>query len=168
VLTAAVADLAETEFGWIQPGRAVAGPGWAAFSVSAFHEKPDASTAARYLQAGYLWNTMIVACTVENLWRLAAERLPDMSTRFAALRDAWPTATREVILHDAYATMPNLDFSRDLLEKSTAECLLLPLKGIAWSDWGRPARIAASVAEFALRPNYAEPPVGAQLTRLAS
>lgn len=167
VLTAAVPDIAEKDFGWIQPGRAVTGAGWAALTVTAFHEKPDAAQAVRYLKAGYLWNTMIVSCTVATLWGIAS-RLPTMLSRFNAVREAWSTPTREAAIRDAYAGMPTFDFSRDLLEKSTAECLLLPLSGIAWSDWGRPNRITASVAEYGLQPNYPYHAATPELTRLAS
>lgn len=168
VLTTAVPDVAETDFGWIQPGRAIAGAGWAALSVAAFHEKPDAALAARYLKCGYLWNTMIISCTVETLWRLATDHLPDMLTRFDAMQRAWSTPRREQTIRETYGTMPHYDFSRDLLEQSTAECLLVPLQGIAWSDWGRPSRIAASVDEFGLQPNYSRSPTLSQISRLAS
>jgi mannose-1-phosphate guanylyltransferase len=61
LLTVGVApDRVETGFGHIAPGRAVPCPGGHdAFRVDAFHEKPDAATAERYVADGYLWNTGI-------------------------------------------------------------------------------------------------------------
>ncbi|HKJ01877.1 MAG TPA: sugar phosphate nucleotidyltransferase, partial [Longimicrobiales bacterium] len=50
-------DRVETGYGHIQPGETLAGGG--ACRVSAFHEKPDADTARRYVDAGYLWNSGI-------------------------------------------------------------------------------------------------------------
>jgi len=53
-------DRVETGYGHIQPGEALEAPGdLQAFRVAAFHEKPDAATARRYLDAGYLWNSGI-------------------------------------------------------------------------------------------------------------
>ena len=49
-----VASHPATEYGYIELGQAVEG---AAFQVAAFVEKPDASTAARYVLSGYLWNS---------------------------------------------------------------------------------------------------------------
>jgi len=167
VLTAAAPDTAEADFGWIKPGRALSGTGWAALAVKAFHEKPDPILAAQYVKAGYWWNTMIVTCRAETLWQIASARLPMMMKRFDAVREAWHGPAREQSIQMAYASMPTHDFSRDLLERSTTECLLLPLRGIAWSDWGRPARIAASVAEFSLRSNYEQLPVTRQSSRVA-
>jgi len=55
-----VPDRVETGYGHIQPGDALPTAGSAvAHRVAAFHEKPDAETARRYMEAGYLWNTGI-------------------------------------------------------------------------------------------------------------
>ncbi len=43
-----------TGFGYIRPGAAISGD---VHAVAAFVEKPDAPTAATYLQDGYLWNS---------------------------------------------------------------------------------------------------------------
>ncbi|QPF82897.1 mannose-1-phosphate guanylyltransferase/mannose-6-phosphate isomerase [Bradyrhizobium genosp. L] len=43
-----------TEYGYINPGEAVAGE---VRAVAKFVEKPDAQTAAGYIDAGYLWNS---------------------------------------------------------------------------------------------------------------
>ncbi len=53
-------DRVETGYGHIQPGDPLAAPGGVqAFRVAAFHEKPDAGTARRYVDSGYLWNSGI-------------------------------------------------------------------------------------------------------------
>src|SRR3982074_2359159 len=43
-----------TEYGYISPGEVISGQGRA---VAKFVEKPDAETAATYIEAGYLWNS---------------------------------------------------------------------------------------------------------------
>src|SRR5262249_17814397 len=45
---------AATEYGYISPGQAVTGK---VRSVGKFVEKPDATVAADYIKAGYLWNS---------------------------------------------------------------------------------------------------------------
>ncbi len=53
-------DRVETGYGHIEVGEALAPAGPAdGFRVGAFHEKPDAETAQRYVDDGYLWNTGI-------------------------------------------------------------------------------------------------------------
>jgi mannose-1-phosphate guanylyltransferase/mannose-6-phosphate isomerase len=45
----------KTSFGYILPGEAIGQNG--VHAVKSFVEKPDAATAARYMQSGYLWNS---------------------------------------------------------------------------------------------------------------
>jgi mannose-1-phosphate guanylyltransferase/mannose-6-phosphate isomerase len=47
-------DYPATEYGYIEPGEKVEA---GAFAVARFAEKPDAETAARYIESGYLWNS---------------------------------------------------------------------------------------------------------------
>ncbi len=49
----------ETGYGYIQRGAALSGPPEGSARVQAFHEKPDAPTAERYVEDGFLWNTGI-------------------------------------------------------------------------------------------------------------
>ncbi len=49
----------ETGYGHVEPGEPLSAEGAQAFRVGAFHEKPDADTAQRYVDEGYLWNTGI-------------------------------------------------------------------------------------------------------------
>ena len=50
----------ETGFGYVKPGDPLAAGGdHRAYRVDAFVEKPDADTAARYIAAGYRWNSGI-------------------------------------------------------------------------------------------------------------
>jgi len=51
-------DRVETGFGHIEPGARL-DDGVDAWRVETFHEKPDAETARRYMDAGYLWNSGI-------------------------------------------------------------------------------------------------------------
>lgn len=60
VTVGVVPDRAETGYGHIQPGAPLPTlDGVEAFRVAAFHEKPDAATAERYVAEGYLWNSGI-------------------------------------------------------------------------------------------------------------
>lgn len=51
-------DRPETGYGYLRPGHPLdAPPGHRAYRVGAFVEKPDAATAARYVEEGYRWNS---------------------------------------------------------------------------------------------------------------
>jgi mannose-1-phosphate guanylyltransferase len=85
-------DRVETGYGYIQPGEPLAaGETHPALRVEAFHEKPDADTAAAYIEGGYLWNTGIfvwkASVFLSELTAHApevAEHLPLLDTEGAA------------------------------------------------------------------------------------
>ncbi|MGM0591122.1 MAG: mannose-1-phosphate guanylyltransferase [Halobacteriota archaeon] len=59
----------ETGYGYIEPGE----DRGTHVDLAAFHEKPDAETAARYVEAGYYWNAGIFAWTPDALLSAARE-----------------------------------------------------------------------------------------------
>jgi mannose-1-phosphate guanylyltransferase len=68
----------ETGYGYVEPG-----PDHGDYAeVAAFHEKPDAETARRYVERGYYWNAGIFA------WTPAAFRTAARNTPLAPLLDA--------------------------------------------------------------------------------
>ena len=94
----AVPDRVETGYGHVEPGEPIAVEGDVrAYRVRAFHEKPDAETARRYVEAGYLWNTGIfvwkAAVLLEEIERHAseiAEYLPLLDESAEAFFEAVP------------------------------------------------------------------------------
>lgn len=73
-------DRIETGYGHIEAGEALAPTGAAkAFRVAAFHEKPDAQTAGRYVAEGYLWNTGIFIWKAAVLLEELALHAPDIA-----------------------------------------------------------------------------------------
>jgi len=93
-------DRVATGYGHIEPGDPLSPAGRAAaHRVRAFHEKPDAATARRYVDAGHLWNTGIfvwkAATLVEEVRRHApeiADHLPLLEESPEAFFDAVPVS----------------------------------------------------------------------------
>ncbi len=83
VTVGAEPDRPETGYGYIQPGAPLGGSPAGAARVAAFHEKPDANTAARYVAAGFLWNTGIF------IWR-ADTFLDEVRTHAPEIAGALP------------------------------------------------------------------------------
>lgn len=74
-------DRPATEYGYIRSGDAVSGD---IRKVAAFVEKPDAGTAAKYIDAGYLWNSgnfMFRAAMLLDEYRKVDEASVDTITR---------------------------------------------------------------------------------------
>lgn len=120
-----------TGYGYIRPGA----PDGAAFAVDAFVEKPDAATAAGYVEAGYLWNSgnflFRAASFLEELAGLAPEILE-------AVTAAHEAATADLdfrrLDEAAFARSPSISVDYAVMEK-TSRAAVFPVS-YRWSDVG--------------------------------
>jgi mannose-1-phosphate guanylyltransferase len=146
VLLSARPDGAESDYGWISPGEPL--PGRGAARVERFKEKPKAAEAAELHRRGGLWNTMIMVARVSALWDIARRAQPAMIARFDALAPRMGRAGEAEAVAAAYRAMECVNFSRDIVEASAARMVVMPMDGVHWSDWGRPQRIAETLAKI--------------------
>ncbi len=126
-----VPDAPETGFGYIQ---AEAGEGLR--KVSRFVEKPDAATAAAYLQAGgYYWNSGMFLFRASRFVEELGHFRPDI---MAAVRAAFAEAARDGdfvrLDKDAFAAGPSDSIDYAVMEK-TGHAMVLPVD-IGWNDVG--------------------------------
>jgi mannose-1-phosphate guanylyltransferase len=138
-------DRADTGYGYIEPGAALADGGRA---VAAFHEKPGRAEAAHLVAQGALWNSFVMVFRVDALLARLRELRPGDVGLLAALRD------RPAALADVYASLPVWNFSRDFLARATDDLAVIPAGGTAWNDWGTPEAIARTVARLDRRPAW--------------
>lgn len=133
-------DRAEGDYGWIVPDA----PRTAAARsqrVRAFVEKPAAAHARALLDAGGVWNTMVLVARVSALLDLYERHLPSVSAVFADAR-AYAGRERDARLGEAYRTLPAADFSHDLLEIAGGLRVRTWPRSVGWSDLGTPERLA--------------------------
>jgi len=118
----------ETGYGYIRRGQGV--------EVAAFVEKPDAETAASYVQSGeYLWNSgmfvMRASAWLEELGRMHAQMLK-------ACKDALAGSARDGDFHrigkDAFVLCASDSIDYAVMEK-TRRAAVVPLDA-GWSDIG--------------------------------
>ena len=90
-------DRIETGYGHVEPGPELTRAGPApAYRVRAFHEKPDAETARRYVDEGYLWNTGIFVWKASVLLEEIRRHAPEVS-EFLSLIDESDEAFFEAV-----------------------------------------------------------------------
>ena len=121
----------ETGFGYIQ-----AGAGDGVRPVLRFVEKPDADTAASYLQAGgYLWNSGMFLFRASRYLAELERFRPDI---LAAVRRAFEDAARDGdfirLEREAFSASPSDSIDYAVMEK-TADARVLPVD-IGWNDVG--------------------------------
>jgi mannose-1-phosphate guanylyltransferase len=156
VLLGAEADGAEPSYGWIAPGPPVASRSAAeVYAVRRFWEKPDRRTAARLFACGYLWNTFVMAGSLDTFLRLAARHVPGI---LAPLRteigQAEDGAFRPSALRRVYDRLPPTNFSDKLLAHGAADLLVLAARDVYWNDWGDPDRIVRTLQRFGRQPTW--------------
>lgn len=124
---------AETGYGYIQKGAPLAGE---AYAVERFVEKPDAETAARYLESGdYYWNSGMFVfradILLEEIGRHAAAILP-------AVRDAVALASRDLnffrLERASFARSPSISVDYAVMEH-TDRAVMVPCD-FGWNDVG--------------------------------
>ena len=123
---------ANTAYGYIQPAAAAAGE--EVPPVAAFVEKPDQSTAERYVAGGYLWNSGNFIASCATLLGELAAHAPQVKLH-AEKAIAGATVTRHGIrLGEAFAQAPKISIDYAVMEK-TAIASVLPVD-FYWSDLG--------------------------------
>ena len=142
-------DEPDTDLGYVLPGDPDPCGGHA---VARFMEKPGYSVAREIIDAGGLWNTFIMAASARVLLDLYMPRfvplVMEMQVSLANGRTAGsPTGSWPALL-SLYDRLPELDFSRDLLEGRAADLCVLRVPPCGWSDLGTPRRVGEIVRRF--------------------
>jgi len=132
----------ETGYGYIQRGALVCD---GVYQVARFVEKPNAATAAGYLQSGdYLWNSGMFFFTAGRLLTEARTHMPELSNILDAIRAAKdPKAEAEA----KYPRAPKISIDYGIMEK--AKGLRVVPGDFGWNDVG------SWSALFDIRPNDA-------------
>ncbi|MCL1925851.1 MAG: sugar phosphate nucleotidyltransferase [Syntrophorhabdaceae bacterium] len=123
-----------TGYGYIERGASFPGKIKGAFRVARFAEKPDLSTARRFLRSGrFDWNSGVFLFRNDTLAKSFAKYLPDVSEAIGkAVSGAKNGFTQR--LSAAYRRIPSISIDYGLLEKET-EILVLPAN-MGWNDLG--------------------------------
>jgi len=148
---------AEEEYGWIEPGAVLdMAPCGPVRRIRRFWEKPSAATARTCLEAGYLWNTLVVVAKVSTLVQVGHQWLPDLNDRLARIAPFVGTASEPWAVRQAYALMARSNFSRAILEPCPPFLAVSTLPHLTWSDLGTPRRVFALLRQIRVRPTWPE------------
>ena len=127
-------DRPETGYGYIERGPELSAMG--VYGVSAFVEKPDAVTAAWYLESGrFLWNAGIFLFPAKTYIETLARHAPEI---LDACRNAMEQCTSDLDFHrpdrDAFLPCPSDSIDYAVMEK-TDQAAVVPVD-MGWSDVG--------------------------------
>lgn len=137
----------ETDYGYILPSKEIHGrPQWGVRKVVRFIEKPESRIARELILSDGLWNSMVIAFKVKTMLDLIERATPLLFSSFHRIREVVGTCKEGDVVKACYARMEAINFSRGVLEAIPPDCpsplLVLPVRGVFWSDWGSEERIS--------------------------
>lgn len=155
VLLGVVPNAPETEYGYILASRRwhLAFP-FGAREVARFIEKPDPISARKLILQGGFWNTMVMVFKTKTLLAHIRAISPLIYLGFQRICRAVGGQNFGNVVKQVFAESEPLNLSRGLLEviavQRQRDLLVLPVRGVQWSDWGSEERIINTLAH----PNY--------------
>ncbi len=152
VLLALEPTYAETDYGWIEPGTPVGRVGRSSIHrVNRFIEKPSSECANSLMADGCLWNTMVLVARAGSLLKLVRTVAPEQTAYFSMVQAAIGTICESEVLNQVYQMMPSMNFSSAILARCPDKLLVLPVRKVLWSDWGRTERILATLSQLRIQ-----------------
>jgi mannose-1-phosphate guanylyltransferase len=119
--------------------------------IHRFVEKPSEALARKLIDQGGLWNTFIIAADGRALLELFERCCPHIvSTMRSIVTTSEPGAERQRALAEYYTRLPDLDFSRHVLQGQEPHLGVIAVSECGWSDLGTPQRVAQAVSELQL------------------
>jgi mannose-1-phosphate guanylyltransferase/mannose-6-phosphate isomerase len=129
VLCGVIPTYNSTGFGYIEKGEKTE----EAFAVKSFKEKPDAETAARYVESGtFLWNTGYFIGSIALFQQAIKKYSPVMHSNFEKLKSVMNINSHEY--NAAYLSLKSGTIDYLLMEK-TRDLLVIPAT-FDWADVG--------------------------------
>jgi len=146
----------QSQYGWIELGALLGRVGGEPLNrVAGFVEKPSPEAARVACARGDLWSTFVLVGSAQALVGLGWQAAPVVSERLGEIR--WTATPDEDVpaIASAYARIPRLDFSRDILERQPSLLTVSRLPtSIVWSDWGTLDRVVTSLRAAGLTPRW--------------
>jgi mannose-1-phosphate guanylyltransferase/mannose-6-phosphate isomerase len=123
-----------TAFGYIKPSAQVL-PGAIAHIVEAFVEKPDAATAADYIERGYLWNSGNFVAASATLLRELDRYAPDVARAArSAIASGQVLRPGLISLGPSFCRAPKISIDYAVMEKTDRAAVAHA--DFAWTDVG--------------------------------
>lgn len=127
---------ADPHFGWVLPGEASAD---GTHTVLKFIEKPSAAQASSLARQGAMCSAFVFAASARALLQMFALHASGLVWEFEQATQSRGRSAARMLR--AYAALPAVDFSRDILERALGEVRVVPCPACGWTDLGTPERL---------------------------
>lgn len=137
----------DTGYGYIQSGKTLTTiDDHEIMRVERFTEKPDLTTAQKFVQAGtYLWNANMFVWRADTLLRLYEQYMPELFAGLMKIKEALGTPNQKEIIAAIYPELEQIAIDYAIIEKydriATIEA------NIGWNDIGDWKRLKDELAD---------------------
>jgi mannose-1-phosphate guanylyltransferase len=146
ILLGATPTQPEVEYGWIEPGAAVASRfDHPLMPVKRFWEKPSYQDAKGLWAQGCLWNTFVMVGRASAFVEMIQRAVPNMYGAFEPILTLPNPEMEAEMMQSVYEKLPIADFSREVLSVSAEMLAVARLGDVGWSDLGDPRRLMATL-----------------------
>ena len=150
VLLGIVPNAPETDYGYILPSdRWHNAFPFGAREVARFIEKPNLSLARKLLLRSGFWNTMVMVFKVGTLIEHVHTIHPQAYDILSRIEERQSTGEFAQRINQVFNEIAPFNLSKDFLETLAMyrgrPLVVLPVRGVDWSDWGSATRIMATI-----------------------
>jgi len=140
------AAYAHTGFGYLKRGQEISGT-QGIFPVEAFQEKPNKSTASKYIRSGdYCWNSGIFVWRVDTILNYLEQFLPQNAPRLARIGQEWNTENRSLVLQEEFPRLQSISIDYAVMEH--ARDVFMCELDCYWSDVGSYQHLADTIGNI--------------------
>jgi mannose-1-phosphate guanylyltransferase len=107
----------------------------------AFIERPQQPEALKLINRGALWNTFIIAASLETFLRSLEPRFERQIESMRRILETQKLNGDEGPLNAEYLKWPSLDFSQEILQQNTDSVQVLRLPACGWTELGTVSKI---------------------------
>lgn len=116
------ATSAHTGYGYLKRGKETIADG--IFPVEAFKEKPNKSTARKYIRSGnYCWNSGMFAWRVDTILKQLDRFLPHNADRLQLIGEYWGTDQHETVLKEQFTALEKISIDFGVMERAVEVCM---------------------------------------------
>ncbi len=139
----------DEEYGWIEPERnATSGKTQNLWQVRRFWEKPAPALARELFSRGCLWNSFVMVGRVSAFLKMIRSSATELYREFDRVKSKLGASEEITAIRSLYQTLPESNFSREVLTVRAKDLAVIPVTGSKWSDLGSPHRVLSTLSEI--------------------
>jgi mannose-1-phosphate guanylyltransferase len=139
----------DEEYGWIEPEKnATSGTTQNLWNVRRFWEKPAPALAQELFSRGCLWNSFVMVGQISAVLKMIRKSAAELFREFDRVKSKISTFEEEAAIRSLYDSLPESNFSKEVLTVRAKDLTVIPVIGSKWSDLGSPRRVMSALSEL--------------------